>query len=149
DWFEQVLTKLSAADVHYYRDGGRDIIQFLDPAALVAFTRGFKTEYRWKLGFEDRSVFAQGNQRAREGGHGAVKIDLRESAGKEVPIPFGEKLVLDLDIRRSHPKNFKIFNATSTRIRFVVQPWFDYEGPRPPKLKKVYPLGLLFLNKEE
>jgi len=147
DWFEKVLANLPPRNVFYYREKGRDIVQFLDPALTTAFFRGFATEYLWELGFEDKVPFVKGRLPVAGGGHGAVQIDLQKSFGKELSLPFGEKLVLGLVIRRSHPKTFKVFTSAAAQIRFVVQPWFDYVGPDPAKIKVVYPLRLLSLEK--
>ncbi|MFQ5671882.1 MAG: hypothetical protein ACE5G9_02220 [Nitrospinales bacterium] len=147
DWFEKALANLAPANVFFYRDKGRAIVQFFDPALTRAFFRGFKTEYFWQLGFAGKVPFAKGRMPVSGGGHGSVRIDLQESFGKELPLPFGEKLLLRLIIRRSHPKTFKVFHSSAAQIRFVVQPWFDYEGPDPPDVKVIFPLRLLFLEK--
>ena len=151
DMFEEGLVPLAPSSVYYYREGGRDYIQFFDPVQPIAAARGFENQYLWRLsvaGEADRPV-AEGQANFTEGGSGSVKIDLQKTHGKDFNMPFEKNLVLDLLARRSHPKDFKRLDSKSAQIQFVVQPWFEYIGPTSPKLRVIYPLSLLFLEKKE
>lgn len=139
--FEKSLVKWPLASVFFYREKGRDTLQFLDPVIGVAHARGYDTKYVWRLfaeGTGSRPI-AQGNLVVTEGGNGSVKIDLAATAEKEFSLPDGVPLVLELGAVRNHPKNFTNFNSEISKIGFVVQPWFRYQGPERPKIRTIYP----------
>ncbi len=139
--FEKSLVKWPVANAHYYRENGRDILQFLDPVIPVAHTRGFDTKYIWRIFAEGagNKPIAQGNYVVTEGGNGSVKIDLSSGQDKEFSLPEGTRLTLEMGATRLHPKNFKTFNSEISKIAFVVQPWFRYQGPDQPKVRVIYP----------
>lgn len=49
---------------------------------------------------------------------------------------------------RNDPATFKQFKSSKSIIQFVDHPWFSYGETEPVKIEPQYPVGLLFLNKE-
>jgi len=149
--FELDQANWSVARLYFFREGGRDFIQFLDPALLTAHSRGFETTYEWKIASADspRRILSRGKIKVEGPVTGAVKIDLADSAGPGYGLPEGEILVLELRAERVHQKPFKRFVSPAAPIRFVVQPWFKYEGPSPPSLHVNYPSGMMPKPKQD
>ena len=58
-----------------------------------------------------------------------------QSADKSFEFPEGQILKIELMAKRIRPHNFKSFESERTGARFVVQPWFSYIGPNPPKIR--------------
>jgi len=54
-------------------------------------------------------------------------------------LPTGKPLVLELGAQRVHPREFKRFNSKPAKIRFVIQPGFNYEAHRKLVIKIIYP----------
>ncbi|MFQ5449173.1 MAG: hypothetical protein ACE5E9_01010 [Nitrospinaceae bacterium] len=141
--FQKNLVKWAPQNVFFFREKGRDTLQFLDPVLGVAHARGYKTQYSWKIflqGGETRPL-ARGNLTLTDGGPGSVKVDLKKSAEKDFVLPPGRPLVLELGAKRIHSRRFNIFDSAPARIHFVVQPWFKYQGPDEPRIRVIYPLG--------
>jgi hypothetical protein len=139
--FQKSLVKWPLANGVFFREEGRDFIQFLDPIIAVAHLRGYDTRYIWRLFAEGTGArpIAQGNLVVTEGGNGSVKIDLAATAEKKFSIPDGTPLVLELGAVRNHPKNFKKFNSEIAKIGFVTQPWFHYMETKQPEIRVIYP----------
>ncbi len=139
--FTKSLVKWPVENAIYYREKGRDIIQFLDPVLGVAHLRGYETRYLWRLFAEGTGArpIAQGNLVVTGGGNGSVKIDLAATAENKFSLPEGNPLVLEMGVVRNHPKNFKTFNSEISKIGFVTQPWFRYLESERPKVRAIYP----------
>jgi hypothetical protein len=139
--FTKSLVKWPLANALFFREKGRDYIQFLDPVMAVAHLRGYDTRYVWRLFAEGAGArpIAQGNLVVTEGGNGSVKIDLAATAENKFTLPDGNPLVLELGAVRNHPKNFKTFNSEISKIGFVTQPWFRYLEPERPNIRVIYP----------
>ena len=139
--FEKSLVKWPLANIHFFREKGRDILQFLDPVIGVAHARGYDSKYIWRVFAEGKGArpIAQGNFVVKEGSNGSIKIDLAATAEKKFSLPDGTPLVLELGAVRNHPKNFKKFNSGIAKIGFVVQPWFRYLKTERPKIRVIYP----------
>ena len=137
DTFEKNLSKWPLSNLYFYQDGSIGFIQFIDPALATAYVRGFDTQYSWKVFIEGGSKIplAKGHAIREEGGNGSVRINLMQSADKSFEFPEGQILKIELMAKRIHPHNFKSFESERTRARFVVQPWFSYIGPNPPKIR--------------
>ena len=145
DTFEKKLTKWSPSNLYFYQDLGRGFIQFVDPVLATAHVRGFDTEYLWKIFFEEegRVILAEGSSFFRNGGNGSIKIDLMKSATRDFNFPEGKILRIELMAKRTHPTNFKSFESERSGARFIIQPWFSYIGPNPPKVRVNFPLSML------
>ena len=141
DNFQKNLAKWAPANAFYFRQDGRDFLQFLDPVLGVAYSRGYNTRYVWRMFTESSGTkpIAEGSLVLKEGGNGSVKIDLTATAGKKFLMPEGQKLTLELGANRMHPRTFKTYNSEIAKIRFVVQPWFKYQGPVQPDIRVIYP----------
>jgi hypothetical protein len=139
--FEKSLVKWPVANILFFREKGRDILQFLDPVIGVAHARGYDSKYIWRVFAEGKGAkpIAQGNFVVTEGGNGTVKIDLASNAEKKFSLPDGTPLALELGVVRNHPKDFKKFNSEISKIGFVVQPWFHYLKTDRPKIRVIYP----------
>lgn len=139
--FEKSLVKWPLANTHFYREKGRDFLQFLDPVIGVAHARGFDTQYLWRIFAEGAGArpIAQGTLAVTEGGNGSIKIDLTATAENKFSLPEGRPLVLELGATRNHPKTFKSYNSAIAKIGFVTQPWFRYQGPDKPNIRVIYP----------
>ena len=140
DSFEKSLSKWSPSNLYFYQDNNDiSFIQFIDSVLSTAHVRGFNTKYSWKIFIEGGSKmpFAQGNVMMKEGGNGSIQLNLMKSADKKFKFPEGQILRLELVAKRTHPRNFKSLESERTGIRFIVQPWFDYIGPNPPKIRVI------------
>lgn len=146
--FQKNLVKWTPANVFFFREGGQNFVQFLDPVLRVAHARGYNTRYVWRLfaeGTGSRPV-AEGNLVQDGGGNGAVKIDLGATAEKKFELPEGRRLVVELGASRMHPKRFDTFNSEIAKIGFVVQPGFNYLGPEQPNIRVIYPFRAAYKN---
>ena len=47
--FGDTLSKWPMTKLVFYREGKKDVIQFIDPALLTSHSRGFSTSYTWKV----------------------------------------------------------------------------------------------------
>ena len=146
--FEGSLAKQGMMDLYFYREQGKNFIQFIDSFFQVARSRGYETTYKWyiKPEGETKSLMAQGQAR-ESGNQGSVNFELKMNNGKPLELPYGKALLLDLITTRFHSKTFKTLTSTATKIRFVIPEGFEYAGPASPQIKIVYPLSLLFLEK--
>jgi len=90
---------------------------------------------------------AEGNLVLKEGGNGSVKIDLAATAEKKFVLPKGQPVILELGVKRMHPRKFDTYNSEITKIRFVVQPWFHYLGPKRPDIRVIYPFRAAYKDK--
>ncbi|GJL79952.1 MAG: hypothetical protein NPINA01_29410 [Nitrospinaceae bacterium] len=139
--FRKNLVNWVPANAYFFREEGRDVVQFLDSVLRVAHARGFNTKYVWRLFAEGTGAkpVAAGNLVLSEGGNGAVKIDLQATAEKKFVLPEGRNLIIELGVSRMHPKRFDTFNSEIAKIAFVVQPGFNYLGPEQPDIRVIYP----------
>lgn len=138
--FEKEFALWSMRNIYYFKSKDRPQIQFLDPALPLAGARGFETRYLWRIYYEGSSVhMAEGSHIVEGVKSGSVRIDLGKSAVGTLSLPTGKPLVLELGVQRVHPREFKTLNSEMARIRFVIQQGFNYEAPRNPKIKIVYP----------
>ncbi|MEE9258323.1 MAG: hypothetical protein V3U37_02170 [Nitrospinaceae bacterium] len=144
--FEEILGFWSPTSIYFFRNGGKDYLQFLDPVLGTAYARGFHTRYNWKVLVKGaKKPRAQGSVSLPKGGNGSVKIDLgKTSDATYAGLPEGEVLVVELSAHRSHPRTFKFFDSQAARIRFILHPWQNYLGPNLPKIRVVYPLNRHF-----
>lgn len=142
DMFEKTLGKRPLGNLFFFREDGRDILQFMDPVLITAHSRGFHTRYLWRISLEGSTAkpLLRGTHVNVKGGNGSLTIDLQKTADKPAPLPEGRALILEIGAERSHGKTFKTIQSESSNIRFVIQPGFQYEGPMPPKIRVVYPL---------
>jgi hypothetical protein len=149
DNFQKNLVNWPPANAHFFREKGQGFLQFLDPVLGVAHSRGYNTQYVWRLLTERQGAkpFAEGNLVLKEGGNGAVKIDLAATAERKFVLPEGQPLVLELGVKRMHPRKFDTYNSQITKIRFVVQPGFNYLGPKLPNIRVIYPFRAAYKDK--
>ena len=47
--FEEILGFWPPTSIYFFRNGGKDYLQFLDPVLGTAYARGFHTRYNWKV----------------------------------------------------------------------------------------------------
>lgn len=148
DVFEGSLAKQGMMNLYFFREEGKNYIQFIDSFRPVARARGFETTYKWYIKPErgSQGLIAQG-QAGESGNQGSVNIALKTNDGTPLELPYGKSLLLDLITTRFHPQTFKTLTSTATQIRFVIPEGFEYGGPASPQIKIVYPLNLLFLEK--
>lgn len=141
EMYENVQVLWPVLSVHFYREGGKNILQLLDPALLTSQARGFDSTYIWRLYYPDspKKPIVQGRMTVGNG-NGAVKIDLDKTASQKFVLPEGETLELEVGVQRYHVKTFKTFNSPAERVRFVFQPWFKYTADGQVKIKIVYPV---------
>ena len=139
--FEGDQAKWSLTHLQFYREKGKGKIQFLDPVALTAYARGFKTRYQWKLSVTSprSKVFSQGEAIGSMEPNGAFKIDLEKTAKGRYVLPEGRVLVLEVNALRTHPQKSKPLESPWTPIRFVVQPDYEYLGPSQVSFRIIYP----------
>ncbi len=149
DNFQKNLVKWTPANAHFFKEKGRGVVQFLDPVLGVAHSRGYNTQYLWRMFSERNSQkpLAEGNLVLKEGGNGSVKIDLAATAERKFALPEGQLLVLELGVKRMHPRKFDTYNSEITKIRFVVQPRFNYQGPKLPNIRVIYPFRAAYKDK--
>lgn len=141
--FEGGSARWPMSDVFFFRKEGRDYIQFLDPAALNAYARGFETEYVWRLSLSGNNsrILAEGKAGPFGEVNGSVVIDLENTAIGKYRLVEGHELILELGAQRKHSQASFDLNSNPTQIRFLVQPWFEYMGPEQPKIRVHYPVS--------
>jgi len=141
--FEGGSAQWPMSDVFFYRKEGRDYVQFLDPVALNAYARGFETEYVWRLSLSGNNsrTLAQGRAESFDKINGAVVIDLKATAKGKYRLLEGQPLILELGAQRKHPHASSNLISNPTQIRFLVQPWFEYMGPKQPAIRVHFPVG--------
>lgn len=138
--FERDFALWSMQSIHFFKNKGRAQLQFLDPALPLAGARGFETRYLWRIFYEGSNVhLSEGAYRVEGVRPGAIKIDLEKSVVGTLNLPTGKPLVLELGAQRVHPREFKKFNSNPVKIRFVIQPGFNYEAHGKPVIKIIYP----------
>ncbi len=139
--FEGSQVNWPLTHVQFYRKGGRAMVQFLDPAALTAYARGFETRYQWKLSVISRrtKVISQGEAVGSGEPNGGFEIDLEKTAKGRYVLPEGRELVLEVNASRVHPNKAKSLESPWTPIRFVVQSGFEYLGPTKSSFQIIYP----------
>jgi hypothetical protein len=149
DNFQKNLVKWAPMNAHFFKEAGKGMVQFLDPVLGVAHSRGYNSQYVWRMfaNGNARKPVAEGNLVLKAGGNGSVKIDLEATAEKTFTIPKGQPLILELGVKRMHPRTFKNFDSEITKIRFVVHPGFNYLGPKRPKIQVVYPFRAAYKDK--
>ncbi len=136
--FEEIIARWAVMNLHFYRKSGKDWVQFHDPLALQAQSRGFFTSYRWTLNEEKTDglkVLVKGQTEGQNKANGSIKVNLTTTASNAFEMPMGKKLILELGAHRIHPQSGKSFDSPLARIRFVIQPGFKYIGPENPKLE--------------
>ena len=143
--FEGDQVKWSLTHLRFYRERGRAKVQFLDPVALTAYSRGFETRYQWKLSVTSprSKVISQGESVGSMEPNGAFKIDLEKTAQGRYVLPEGRVLILEVNALRSHPRKLKPLQSPWTPIRFVVQPGYEYLGPAQATFRIIYPASWL------
>jgi hypothetical protein len=138
--FEKEFAQWSMRSIYFFKNKGRSKLQFLDPVLPLAGARGFETRYIWRVFYEGSSVhMAEGTYLVEGVRPGSVKIDLEKSVVGTLNLPTGKPLVLELGAQRVHPREFKRLNSKPAKIRFVIQPGFNYEARRNPEIKVIYP----------
>ena len=138
--FEREFVLWSMRNIYFFKSKGRAQIQFLDPALPLAGARGFETRYLWRIYYEGSNVhMAEGSYHVEGVRSGSVKIDLEKSAVGTLNLPSGEPLIFELGAQRVHPQKFKRLNSKMAKIKFVIHPGFNYDSPRSPRIKVVYP----------
>jgi hypothetical protein len=138
--FEKEFAQWSMRSIYFFKNKGRAQLQFLDPVLPLAGARGFETRYIWRIFYEGSNVhMAEGTYLVEGVRPGSVKIDLEKSVVGTLNLPTGKPLVLELGAQRVHPREFKRLNSKPAKIRFVIQPGFNYEARRNPDIKIIYP----------
>ena len=138
--FEKVFTQWSMRSIYFFKNKGRAQLQFLDPVLPLAGARGFETRYIWRVFYEGSNVhMAEGTYLVEGVIPGSVKIDLEKSVVGTLNLPTGKPLILELGAQRVHPREFKRLNSKPAKIRFVIQPGFNYEAHRNTDIKIIYP----------
>ena len=139
--FEGDQVKWPLTHLQFYREDGKAKIQFMDPVALTAKARGFETRYQWKLSVVSRrtKMISQGESVGAIEPNGAFKIDLEKTAKGRYVLPEGRKLIIEVNVLRTHPRKLKPLESPWTPIRFVVQPGFKYLGPLQPEFQTIFP----------
>ena len=139
--FEKELGLWSMRNIYFYQSKGQSYIQFLDPVSLISKARGFDTRYMWRIFHDGSNVHLAEGSFIREGINiGSIKINLGETAVGSLNLPVGKPLILELGAQRVHPVEFKRLNAKVDKIRFVISAGFNYDGPKKPRIKTIYPL---------
>jgi hypothetical protein len=143
--FEGDQVRWSLTHIQFYRKKGRAMVQFLDPVALTAYSRGFETRYQWKLSVTSprSKVISQGETVGSIKPSGAVQIDLEQTAQGRYVLPEGRMLILEVNALRSHPRKLKPLESPWTPIRFVMQPGYEYLGPEQVSFEIIYPSSWL------
>jgi len=147
--FDRMMAQMPPLNVYFFRNDGKDEIQFLDPVLRVAQARGYVTRYHWKVYLEENPdvILLEGDETLTQGGNGSVRLVLKDNQGKVVALPAESKLVLELTALRAHRETFKRFPSQPVKVGFVVKPWLDYFGPKDTSLKVVYPFSQSLLEK--
>jgi len=139
--FEKELGLWSMQNIYFFKSKGQAYIQFIDPVSLTSRARGFDTRYNWRIFNEGSAVhLAEGNFIEDAINPGSVKINLEETAVGSLNLPSGKPLILEIGVQRVHPVDFKRLNSKIAKIRFVIPAGFNYDGPKQPKIRVVYPL---------
>ena len=143
--FEKEFASWSMRSIYFFKNRGRAQLQFLDPVLPISGARGFETRYLWRIFYEGSNVhIAEGTYLVEGVRSGSIKIDLEKSVVGNLNLPAGKSLVLELGAQRMHPRQFKRFNSNPAKIRFVIQPGFNYEARKNSEIKVVYPDGVEF-----
>ena len=138
--FENDFSKWSMRSIYFFKNKGKYKLQFLDPVLPLAGARGFETRYLWRIFYEESNVqIAEGVHLVEGVRSGSIKIDLEKSIVGSLNLPTRKSLVLELGAQRMHTREFKRFNSNPAKIRFVIQPGFNYEARHNPEIKIVYP----------
>jgi hypothetical protein len=138
--FERDFALWSMRSIYFFKNKGRAQLQFLDPVLPLAGARGFETRYIWRIFYEGSNVhMAEGTYLVEGVRPGSVKIDLEKSVVGTLNLPTGKPLVLELGAQRVHSREFKRLNSKPAKIRFVIQPGFNYEARHNPEIKIIYP----------
>ncbi len=138
--FERDFALWSMRSIYFFKKKGRAQLQFLDPVLPLAAARGFETRYLWRIFYEGSNAhMAEGAYYVKGVRPGSIKIDLEKSVVGTLNLPTGKSLILELGAQRVHPREFKRLNSNSAKIRFVIQPGFNYEAGHNPPIKIVYP----------
>ena len=139
--FEGGQAQWPLAHLQFYREEGRGKIQFLDPAGLTAYARGFTTRYQWRLSVTSprTKVFLKGESQGPAEPNGAFKLDLEKTAQGRYRLPENRELILEVQALRFHPQKLKPLESPWTPIRFVVQPGYNYLGPSETSFQIIYP----------
>ena len=139
--FEKELGLWSMRNIYFFKSKGQAYIQFIDPVSLTSRARGFDTRYNWRIFNEGSAVhLAEGNFIEDAINPGSVKINLEETAVGSLNLPSGKPLILEIGVQRVHPVDFKRLNSKIAKIRIVIPAGFNYDGPKQPKIRVVYPL---------
>ncbi len=148
DGFEKILAPRPLESLFFYRENGKEFLQFLDPAAPAAWARDFETIYSWKMSYEgdDTGTFALGEISARRG-NGAVKIDLEKTANQPYDLEPGRPVILELLAERVNRRNFKRIKSVSQGIRFAAPHWFRYFPDKESVPRIVYPIRKAYKGK--
>ncbi|MZH40706.1 MAG: hypothetical protein F3740_02665 [Nitrospinae bacterium] len=138
--FEKDLALWTMRSIYFFKSKGKPQLQFLDPALPVAGARGFETRYLWRVFYEGSNVHvAEGSYKVEGVRSGSIRIDLEKSVVGVLNLPAKKPLILELGAQRVHPREFKKLNSKTAKIRFVIQPGFNYEAGINPDIKVVYP----------
>ena len=138
--FEKEFAQWSMRSIYFFKNKDRAQLQFLDPVLPLAGARGFNTRYMWRVFSEGSNVhIAEGTYLVEGVRPGSVKIDLEKSVVGTLNLPTGKPLVLELGAQRVHPREFKKLNSKPAKIRFVIQPSFNYEARPNSDIKVIYP----------
>ncbi len=139
--FEGDQVKWPVIQLQFYRKEGKAHVQFLDPVALTAYARGFKTRYQWKLSVTSprARVISQGESAGPAEPNGAFSLDFEKTAQGRDVLPEGRMLVLEVSALRTHPRKLKPLVSQWVPLRFVVQPEFNYLGPSDVSFQVLYP----------
>lgn len=138
--FEKEFAQWSMRSIYFFKSKGRAQLQFLDPVLPLAGARGFESRYIWRVFYDGSNVhMAEGSYLVEGVRPGSVKIDLEKSVVGTLNLPTGKPLVLELGAQRVHPREFKRLNSKPAKIRFVIQPGFNYEARHNPDIKVIYP----------
>jgi hypothetical protein len=143
--FEKEFSKRSMERIYFFKNKDKAQLQFLDPALPISGARGFETRYLWRIFYEGSNVhIAEGTYIVEGVRSGSIKIDLEKSVVGTLNLPTGKSLVLELGAQRMHPREFKRFNSNPNKIRFVIQPGFNYKARKNSEIKVIYPEGTEF-----
>ncbi|QPJ65477.1 MAG: hypothetical protein G3M78_08765 [Candidatus Nitrohelix vancouverensis] len=145
--FEENLMKWAPAGLFFYRNEGADMLKLMDPVILTAHARNFSSTYMWKMYVEgQKKAFAEGSFVMPGGGSGSVEIDLQKTALNPFQWPKDELVILGLIAKRVNRDNLFILNSEAASIRFKPLDWFQYVGPKQPKIRVRFPLRLSHLD---
>jgi len=139
--FEGDQARWPLMQVRFYRENGQAIVQFLDPAALTAYARGYETRYQWKLNVTTPRLRVISAGEALEAGEpkGAFTLDLKKTAKGRYKFPVNREVVLEVRAVRSHAHQSQPLESEWARLRLVVQPEFEYLGPKGASFHILYP----------